>query len=722
MKNFPRTSLALALSLAFPCALSLLATPARAQTAPTTPAAATTASADTAPTQRVEISAQRQKLDAARNGLSPDTGSSVYRFDAEDLQRLPEGESTPLNQVLLQAPGVVQDSYGQLHVRGDHANLQYRIDGIQIPESISGFGQALQTRLADLLSLITGALPAQYGNRTAGVVDIHTHDNTFANGGSVGLETGSNGHRQASAEVGGTEGALSYYLTGSALRSDEGIENPTSSRHPLHDQTQQGNAFGTISYLLSPGTRLSVMGGFSNNRFQIPDVPGQTPNFSLNGSDSIDSATLDARQKERNRFGVLALQSTLGDGVDYQLAAYVRRTDVHYTPDDRGDLMFNGVAANVLRSNDAAGLQGDLSWVINPAHTLRSGFSFQHERGTTDNTAQVFPADADGNATSDVPETIVDNSRIIGHQWSAYLQDEWTPIQALTVNYGLRYDQVNTVVNEHQLSPRLGAVYDLSPSTRVHVGYACYFTPPPTELIDQTSVAKFAGTTNALPSDANTAVRSERSHYFDAGISQQLSPALTVGLDGYYRNVRHLQDEGQFGNALIYSAFNYQKARIWGLELSANYHQDAFSAYANVALARAFGKGLESGQFNFEQDELDYINSHWVHLDHDQATSASAGVSYRWAEGTTASLDLIHGSGLRNGFANTGHLPAYTQVNLGVQHSLTLAQGLGPTELRAAVTNLFDSVYQIRDGSGIGVGAPQYGPRRGVVLGVTQRF
>jgi hypothetical protein len=69
-----------------------------------------------------------------------------------------------------------------------------------------------------------------------------------------------------------------------------------------------------VSYLLSPETRLSAMGGFSNNRFQIPDVPGQTPSFSLNGSDSIDSATLDARQKERNRFGVLALQSTLGEG------------------------------------------------------------------------------------------------------------------------------------------------------------------------------------------------------------------------------------------------------------------------------------------------------------------------------------------------------------------------------------------------------------------------
>lgn len=719
MNTPSRTSLALALSLAFP-----LASHAQADTSDTPPvvAAPATSATPATTTQTVEITAQRRKLDSARNGLSPDTGSSVYRFDSEDLQRLPEGETTPLNQVLLQAPGVVQDSYGQLHVRGDHANLQYRVDGIQIPESISGFGQSLQTRMADQVQLLTGALPAQYGDRTAGVVDIRTKGERLSNGGSVSLTGGTNGLAEGSVEASGSQGNLNYYVTGTRMHSDEGIENPTSSRHAEHDKTDQASGFGYFSYLLSPQTRVNLMLGASNNRFQIPDSPGQSPSYTLNGNSAIDSSTLDAHQKERSRFAVLSLQSSLSDDIDYQLAFFGRYTDVHYTPDPAGDLMFDGVAANVLRSDTAAGVQSDWSWRLNAQHTVRTGFTFQHERAVTHNSSEVFPADSDGNQTSDTPQTIADNSHIIGHQWSAYLQDEWTPVQSLTVNYGLRYDQVSTVVDEHQLSPRLGLVYDLTPTTRVHAGYARYFTPPPTELIDQTSVTAFQNTTNALPSDANTAVRSERSNYFDLGVEQQITSAFTVGADAYYRDVRHLQDEGQFGNALIYSAFNYRKAHVFGLELSANYRQDAFSAYANVALARAFAKGVETGQFNFEDDELSYIGSHWVHLDHDQATTASAGVSYRWSEGTTTSADLVYGSGLRNGFANSTHLPGYVQVNLGVQRSVNLGAAFGDLDLRLAVTNLFDRTYQIRDGSGIGVGAAQYGPRRGFQLGVTKNF
>ncbi|WP_033007489.1 TonB-dependent receptor plug domain-containing protein, partial [Xanthomonas oryzae] len=114
------------------------------------------------------------KLEAARNALSPDIGSSQFAITAEDIDRLPLGAATPLNQVLLQAPGVVQDSYGSIHVRGDHANLQYRINGVMIPESISGFGQSLEPRIIKNLKLLDGALPAQFGDRTAAVVDITT--------------------------------------------------------------------------------------------------------------------------------------------------------------------------------------------------------------------------------------------------------------------------------------------------------------------------------------------------------------------------------------------------------------------------------------------------------------------------------------------------------------------------------------------------------------------
>ena len=156
--------------------------------------------------QTVVVDAVRQKLDAARNGLSPDTGSNVYKFGEADIAALPLGEATPLNQVVLQAPGVVQDSYGQLHVRGDHANVQYRIDGVVIPEAISGFGQSLETRFADNIDVLTGALPAQYGYRTAAVVDIRTKAQAQGNGGSVGYTGGSNGHDEESGEIAGAHG------------------------------------------------------------------------------------------------------------------------------------------------------------------------------------------------------------------------------------------------------------------------------------------------------------------------------------------------------------------------------------------------------------------------------------------------------------------------------------------------------------------------------------
>ena len=271
------------------------------------------------------------------------------------------------------------------------------------------------------------------------------------------------------------------------------------------------------------------------------------------------------------------------------------------------------------------------------------------------------------------------------------------------------------MVNESQLSPRLGATYDLGANTRVHAGYARYFTPPPTEKIDTTSVAKFLGTTNALPSDANTAVRSERSDYLDAGLSHQLTPRVTVGVDAYYRKVRHLQDEGQFGNALIYSAFNYAQGKVYGVEFSGSYKGDSLSAYANVALSRALGKGIETGQFNFDDDEQAFIANHWVHLDHDQSLAVSAGLSYKVGDGTVLGADAIYSSGLRRGFANSEHLPGSLQINASAARTFEFA-ALGKFEARLAVLNLFDRTYQLRDGSGIGVGAPQFGPRRSVYL------
>lgn len=727
MIPFQPRKLVMALAAVLPSIASVSALAQEATTPATTAPAAQPKPAATNVRDLSETRVTAKRLDAARNALSPDTGSSVYKFDTDDIARLPLGDATPLNQVLLQAPGVVQDSYGQLHVRGDHSNLQYRINGVIVPEPISGFGQMLDTRFANQINVLTGALPAQYGYRTAGIVDITTKGASTdedgepkAFGGEIGTVLGSNATHEVNAQIQGTKDRFSYYLSGVFLENNLGIENPTGNRNATHDHTTQNKSFGMLSYLLDNDSRVSFMFGTSNGRFQIPTRPGLTPKFTLDGAVPRASEALNANQREKTDFQILTYQQKVSPKLDYQVSVFRRVSRIDYMPDPIGDLVYNGLAADIMRRNEAYGLQGDASYKLTDKHTLRAGVFVQRERYVANNTASVFSADDSGAQTSTTPFTIVDNHSGSGTTMGVYLQDEWKPTEKLTVNYGARYDRVNTIVSEQQLSPRLGLTYDLTPRTRVHAGYARYFTPPPTEKFDTTSVQAFAGTTNALPSDANTAVKSERSNYFDLGISHQLTPHLTLGLDAYYRDVRHLQDEGQFGNALLYSAFNYERGRIYGLEGSANYRNGNFGAYLNLAVSRAQGKGIETGQFNFDAEELAYINNHWVNLDHDQRLTASAGVSYRYS-GTTYTSDVLFGTGLRNGFANTEHLPAYWQMNVGAARDFNLPT-LGKFKTRLTVLNIFDRSYQLRDGTGIGVGAPQFAPRRTFLLSVSKPF
>lgn len=668
----------------------------------------------------LDVTVNAKRLDRARNGLLPEVGASVYRFSQADIATLPQGDNTPLNQVLLQAPGVAYDSFGQLHVRGDHANLQYRLNGIIIPEPISGFGQSLDTRIIDQMNFVTGALPAQYGYRTAGVVDIRTKSGDTGNGGTIDVYGGSHQTIQTSADVFGSSGPFSYYFSGTLGENNLGIEAPTSNGNPLHDHTRQGNAFGYMSLLLNPLTRASLMFGATSNRFEIPNTPGIAPAFTLNGNSTFDSAALNETQAELNNFAVLALQGTNGGALDYQVALFTRYTRTKFNPDPTGDLIFNGVASDDFHSNRANGVQTDFTYRLNDRHTLRAGLMFEREHAVFNNEVSVFPVDANGNPLSDQPTTIADSHDKSGYLFSLYAQDEWKITPKLTLNYGLRYDRMNEYVQAGQLSPRIGVVYQATASTTLHAGYARYFTPPAFELVSGSTIASFNGTTNQSPSAQNDPVKPERSHYFDVGITQRLTSAVTVGLDAYYKKVSDLLDEGQFGNALIFTPFNYQEGRVYGLEFTSSYKQGNVSGYLNVAYSRAQGKNIESAQFNFGPDELAYIANNWVYLDHDQRITASFGGAYTLGR-TTFSADGIVGSGLRRGFANTDRLPWYAQVNLGVLEHFE-EPIVGKFDARVSLVNTFGRVYQLRDGSGIGVGAPQFGPRRAIYAGLTKHF
>jgi outer membrane receptor protein involved in Fe transport len=588
-----------------------------------------------------------------------------------------------------------------------------------LPDGVGAFGQILDTGIVGSLALLTGALPVQYGLRTAGVVDIQTKASAFDNSGTVGVYGGSRGTITPSIEYGGTVGSTQYYVTGRYFGSDIGLENPTPALGAIHDHTDQGKGFAYASTVIDPTLRLTFMSGVSDSRYQIPNNPGQAPAFTAFGVSNFDSSQLRETQTEFNQFNVLALQYS-HEGLDVQTSYFNRTSIVHFQPDPIGDLVFNGVASDIYRRSFVNGIQSDGSYRLSDAHTLKFGMTVSAEQGFVSNSSTVLPVDADGNPF-DSPFSVVDQSARTGVLFGTYVGDEWKINNQLTLSTGLRFDQMWQYTDANQFSPRVSLTYKPFEDTTFHAGYARYFTPPSLVLAAPTNLGLVNGTTQQPAVNQADPVQPERSHYFDIGVTQKVLPGLEVGVDAYYKLATDLLDDGQFGAAYVLTAFNYAKGENEGIEFKATYKNGGFNAYGNIAIAKQIASNVVSNQFLFDADELAYIASHYVYTDHAQIVSGSAGASYLW-NGTRFSADLLFGSGLRSGFANTDTLPWYSQVNVGISHEFKWTDGTKPTTVRLDVVNLFDEVYALRDGSGIGVFAPQYGPRRGVFAGVSQKF
>jgi hypothetical protein len=680
-----------------------------------------------------EVVVIAQRLNEARNGIQTQTGASTYTINESAIDAAPGGDNQLLNQVIMQAPDVAQDSFGQFHVRGEHNGLQYRLNGIILPEGISVFGQSLDPRLISSLTLVTGALPAEYGLRTAGIIDLKTKSGVIDPGGSVSLYGGSHGTVEPSFNYGGSDGRLNYFVSGDFLRNDLGIESPDGRSDPIHDHTKQYHGFGYFEYILDDANRVSAVLSSSVGDFQIPNRAGLTPGLSnadgtpltVDGQTAYASEALNENQRELNHFAILSWQHSQG-ALDVQTSATARYSSLTFTPDPLGDLLFTGIAQDAYKQNVAYALQSDAAYKLDDVHTLRGGIFLQSDHSKSLTNSQVIALDANGNQTSDVPVSIVDNGGKTEWIESVYLQDEWKVIPSLTFNYGLRFDKFTAFTAAHQVSPRFNAVWQPLDDTTVHIGYSRYLSPPPFELVGGETISKFLNTTAAPAVTASNSPLAEQANYYDVGVQQKLTRQFTVGLDSYYKQSHNLIDEGQFGAPIILTPFNYTYGKQYGAEITANFTAEGFNAYLNLAYQSAKGKNIDSAQFNFSQDDLDYIASHYIHLDHEQQFTASGGVSYVWNH-TTFSADFLEGSGLRanlllpdgSSIPNGDHLPYYTQINLGTAHVFHFTESSTLTA-RVDLINALDKVYEIRNGTGVGVGAPQFGPRRGVFLGISK--
>ncbi len=394
-------------------------------------------------------------------------------------------------------------------------------------------------------------------------------------------------------------------------------------------------------------------------------------------------------------------------------------------------------AAQVKTSDFANGLQADASYALGDHHTIRAGMLATYDLEQLSTEAAVFPASSQfapspsGNdlpaptpQSSSTPLTISGNSRNSGLTSGLYLQDEWQLNDHLVLNYGLRYDRFDVSFDhEDQVSPRANLVWQIDDATSAHLGYARYFMPPTLQFIPLSTIQGFEYTTAAPFNAQDSPQKVERDHYFDVGLSRQLTRPWQITLDSFCKLASDLLDDGQFGSAVILNNFNYTDGTVYGAELSSIYKQGPLSLYGNFSYVQTQAHSIDSAQYEFPNNELAYVSANSIQLDHQGRFTGSGGVSYTFMRNTRLYTDMLYGNGLRAGFANFDKLPAYWTANAGVEHVWHLhSAGISALKLRFDCLNVFDEVYEIRNGTGIGIAAPAYGPRRAFYAGITAVF
>ncbi len=658
--------------------------------------------------------------------------SETYSVSRKDIEALPRGNNVELQDVLQTIPSAAYGALKQLHIRQDHANLQFRIDGVPIPETVSStFSDVISPRAWERADIILGGMEAQYGNRTTAVIDITSKSGTKPGFGSTQMFGGSNQTLNPSFEYGGTIGAkFRYYALNSYISTNRGIEPPTLGHSVFHDQSERNQTYLRGDYQHDNHNNFTWLVLNSVAKYQIPTSPGLAVNPSVlallqaqsPAFNPVASQAINEFQKENNQYGHMVWRHDVNANNFFSLAGYFRQTRAIFNTDPLNVLAYTPdtgarfSAANQDRSAYSGGVRLDYTYVPSTQHLVKSGF--QIDRTQAVNKTQLFVFDRDpvmGDPIGSVNSRMADN-RLIGWRQEFWVQDQWTPTDRWTLNLGVRGDVIQYQYNEGQVSPRIGLTYKANQANVFHAFYGRMFTPPNLEAI---SFAKLntIGTTAEPDNLTNNKTRAERSHYFEVGSYHAITQKATVELTGYYKLNHFHGDAGQFGTTPLLNYFAFERGWQRGIDGALKVQfTDNLTGRGNVAWGQCKGYGLQSGHFLIDQGQINDINSKGgVFCDHSQFMTSSGLLSYKLLERTTFTGQMLYGSGLRTNEdgakTNSSHFPSHTTYNLSIAHVIPLWD-TQKFMLGFDVINLLDQKYFYNTGNSIGLGVSHAGMPR----------
>jgi len=640
------------------------------------------------------------------------TTSSATQVQREDIESRPRGDSASVNEILASQPGFVFDALGQIYVRGNHANIQYQLDGVPLPDTVSGlFGQFLTARLLENMEVISGGLPAEYGQRLSAVVNLNSRRPAPEGEGRLDLLYGSFDTVSPGGFWGQKLGSVTYLVGGSLNWTDRGLDPPNPTTY-LNDKAQQGRVFAKVDVDLNDRDHLSTLISYSHDRFQIPIdptlIPGNTQEDEFgNPPPPYFPSDTQQTETESDLFGILSYRHDFDASRSLRIASYVRHSAAKFFGDPQHALGSTQTCldptdqdscpgvSNVNRRADHVGLVTDYLQRLGDQHTLKFGLSVDQLWGNTayDAYQRVLVPPPDFQRTGQGAD------QPMATTGGAYAQDRYT-VGKLTLTGGLRVDFQSATpgagaprATDVGVSPRIGAAWAFTPDLVAHAFFGLLWIPPSvTDAAAGARLSQGVAPGQPIPYD----VRPEKDRYAEVGLKARIIRPLTLGLTLWGRLSTDQLDETEIGNTGITTPYNFAEGRAAGIEATLDWViTQRLTAFGNVSFGTAQGKGISTAKYLF--DAADLANTDWQTLDHSQTWTANAGANYRDGP-TLVTVQLAYGSGLRTGADNQSHVPGWVRVDLTLAHDF-LDLPLRPT-LAIDLVNLFDAQYAYRLGNG----------------------
>ena len=582
------------------------------------------------------------------SGQSPvavDTRTGDQTYNESDSRTAP---STTTSGIIQQAiAGAARAPTGEVHIRGQHAEYTYFIDGVPVPPGISGsLNELFDPEVVQNIDFQTGGWDAEYGGRIAAVINIQTKVPTGPFHMEESTYDGTYNAMGQSLTMSGNKGKLGMFFSGEAQGTDMRLEPVIGGTNdaPInyHNHGQDLFGFGKLQYAAGPHDLISLDANYSTTHFDVP----------------YDStvATLNDHQTDVNAFVNLSYRHRFGDslGTDERsqppelfIGPYFRQGSLNYRPGaadvpsflDASDPTATPRDVYEDRSFDIGGVKADFSFpVVTGLMDGKIGTNYSHTFGH-ENFQLTDP--------TGVQPPIASVSGLDGYDWGAYAETSVRPVEWFELRTGLRFDShvEPFAANQTQASPRIRLNFFPTPSNTFYLYFGRLFYPPNIE--DLRSITQQADehvvTSPTLP---------ERDAFYEVGYIHRFPFGIVTKLSGYHKESTPGIDDTTIPGSAITTDVNISHIWVTGIESVVEFKPSGpVSGYVNLALNHAYGIGPITGGFFPTQTPNDYFD-----LDHDQHMSSVANAMYS-AHGFYVSATGIYGTGLTNGYNPDGNVP-----------------------------------------------------------------